>query len=101
MRVISKGTLREYWIKNPKSENSLLDWYQTTKNHWWKTPNDLKNTFHNASIINANRVVFNIKGNDFRLVVELDYEYQLVFIVWIGTHKEYDKIDVSKIKYDG
>jgi mRNA interferase HigB len=101
MRIIAKGTLKDYWLKNHKSENSLLDWYQNVKNQNWLSPNDLKGAFKNASIINANRVVFNIKGNDYRLVTEIDYEFQLVFIIWIGTHKEYDKIDVSKIEYYG
>lgn len=65
----------------------------------WKTPQDVKRTFGNASIVANNQIVFNIKGNDFRLVTELDYQFQLVFIVWIGTHREYDVIDVTKIQY--
>ena len=101
MRIIAKGTIRDYWIANPKSEHSLLDWYDTAKNCEWQSPNDVKLTYGNASIIANNRVVFNIKGNDYRLVTEIDYEFQIVFIIWIGTHKEYDKIDVSTVEYDG
>jgi mRNA interferase HigB len=101
MRIIAKGTLRDYWIKNPKSEHALLEWYQIVNIQNWKSPNELKSTFKNASIINSKRVVFNIKGNDFRLVIEIEYDFQLIFILWIGTHSDYDKIDVSKIEYNG
>jgi mRNA interferase HigB len=101
MRIIAKGTIRDYWIANPQSEHSLLDWYNIVKHCEWNTPNDVKTTFGNASIVANNRVVFNVKGNDYRLVTEIDYGFQLVFIIWIGTHKEYDKIDVSKIEYYG
>lgn len=88
-------------MANPPSEYSLLDWYDTVKKVDWQTPNDVKATYGNASIVANNRVVFNIKGNDYRLVTEIDYTFQLVFIIWIGTHAEYDKIDVTKIQYNG
>ena len=101
MRIIAKSTLRDFWILHPTSEFPLLDWYNTVKQVIWESPNDVKKTYGNASIVANDRVVFNIKGNDFRLVTELDYEFQLVFIIWIGTHKEYDKIDVTKIEYNG
>ena len=101
MRIIAKSTIRDFWLSNPLAEFPLLDWYNTTKKVTWTSPNDVKKTFGNASIVANNRVVFNIKGNDFRLVTEIDYEYQFVFIIWIGTHKEYDKIDVTTIEYNG
>lgn len=106
MRIIAKGTLRDFWLLNPPSEFPLLDWYNTVKQcnrigDRWNTPNDVKQTYGNASIVANNRVVFNIKANDYRLVTEIDYDFQLVFIIWIGTHKAYDKIDVTKIEYDG
>ena len=101
MRIIAKSTLRDFWILHPTSEFPLLDWYNTVKQVIWETPNDVKKTYGNASIVANDRVVFNIKGNDFRLITELDYEFQLVFIIWIGTHKNYDKIDVTKIEYNG
>lgn len=101
MRIIAKGTLRDFWLLNLPSEFPLLDWYNTVKQCEWNTPNDVKQTYGNASIVANDRVVFNIKGNDFRLVTEIDYDFQLVFIIWVGTHKAYDKIDVTKIEYDG
>lgn len=101
MIIISKSTIREYWLTNPKAEHSLLDWYEVVKKADWISPNDVKATFGNASIVANNRVVFNIKGNDFRLVTEINYRFKIVFIIWIGTHKEYDNIDVTKISYDG
>ena len=101
MRIIAKGTLRDFWLLNPPSEFPLLDWYNTVKQcnrigDRWNTPNDVKQTYGNASIVANDRVVFNIKANDYRLVTEIDYDFQLVFIIWIGTHKAYDKIDVTK-----
>ena len=106
MRIIAKGTLRDFWLLNPPSEFPLLDWYNTVKQcnrigDRWNTPNDVKQTYGNSSIVANDRVVFNIKANDYRLVTEIDYDFQLVFIIWIGTHKAYDKIDVTKIEYDG
>ncbi|MBK9928455.1 MAG: type II toxin-antitoxin system HigB family toxin [Saprospiraceae bacterium] len=101
MRIISKGSLRTFWKKHPDSEYALLDWHEIAKNCKWTNPNDLKSWFGNASIIGNYRVVFNIKGNTYRLVTEIDYAFQIIFIIWIGTHKEYDKIDVTTIKYNG
>ena len=99
MRIIAKSTLRDFWQTHPQAEYPLLDWYYVVKEAVWKTPQDVKKTFGNASIVANNRIVFNIKGNDFRLVAERDYRFQLVFIVWVGTHREYDAIDVAKIQY--
>ena len=81
MRIIAKSTIRNFWLIQPKAEFPLLDWYNVTKQAVWKSPNDVKKTYGNASIIANNRVVFNIKGNNFRLVTEIDYKYQLVFII--------------------
>lgn len=101
MRIIAKGTLRDYWLLNPSAEYPLLDWYDTAKKATWKSPNEVKATYGNASIVANNRVIFNIKGNDYRLVTEIDYEFGFVFVIWIGTHKEYDRIDVTTIEYNG
>jgi mRNA interferase HigB len=100
MRIIAKNTLRNFWTIYPTTEFPLLDWYKTANEIVWKSPNDVKKTYGNASIVANNRVVFNIKGNDFRLVTEIDYAYELIFFIWIGTHKEYDKIDVTTIEYN-
>lgn len=99
MRIIAKSTLRDFWLDNPTAEFPLLDWYNTTKGANWPSPNEVKKKYGNASIVANNRVVFNIKGNTYRLVTEIDYQF--VFIIWIGTHKEYNKIDVTTIDYNG
>ena len=101
MRIIAKSTIRDFWIANPLTEFPLLDWYNTVKKVEWQSPNEVKKTYGNTSIVSNNRVVFNIKGNDYRLITEIDYQYQFVFIIWVGTHKEYDRIDVSTIEYNG
>ncbi|MFN8345670.1 MAG: type II toxin-antitoxin system HigB family toxin [Spirosomataceae bacterium] len=101
MRIIAKSTLRDFWLKHPTAEYPLLDWYNTVRGANWDSPNEVKKTYGSASIVANNRVVFNIKGNTYRLVTEIDYDYQFVFIIWIGTHKEYDKIDVITIEYNG
>jgi len=99
MRVISRNTLIKFWKKYPETEQSLKAWYDEVSNASWKLPNDLKGQYRNASVISNKRVVFNIKGNRYRLIVDIEYRIGIVFIVWLGTHKEYNKIDVRKIKY--
>jgi len=93
-RIFAKSTLRQFWEKNPDSEQHLRRWFDTAMNSNWKTPNEFKQTYANASILKEGRVVFNIKGNEYRLVVKFNYEKQWIFIRFIGTHKEYDKIHV-------
>lgn len=100
MRIIAKSTLRTFWEIYPESEQPLKDWYATVKQAEWNIPNEVKNIFGNASILGNNRIIFNIKGNDFRLVTEIDYEMKFIFILWIGTHNEYDKIDAKTITYE-
>jgi|ERR1035437_805560 mRNA interferase HigB len=99
MRIIARNTLINYWKTHPDSEQPLKSWFDEIQNAFWDTPNQLKKQFRNASIITNKRVVFNIKGNSYRLVVDIEYRIGIVFIVWIGTHKEYDKINVKEIKY--
>ncbi len=96
-RIIAKSTLRKFWETHADSEQYLKTWYDTAKNMEWKTPNDIKGTYANASILKNGRVVFNIKGNSYRLVVRFNFEKQWVFIRFIGTHAEYDKIDADTI----
>ena len=96
-RIIAKRTLREFWENHADSEQYLKTWYQTAKNSNWKSPNDVKMTYINASILKNNRVVFNIKGNSYRLIVKFNYIKQWAFIRFVGTHAEYDKIDADKI----
>lgn len=99
MRIIAFRTLREFFEKPEYSDSevSLRAWYHDTKTSEWKNSNGLKKQYKNASILGDGRVVFNIKGNDYRLVVAIDYEFQVIFIRFIGTHKQYDKIDAKMI----
>ena len=99
MRIIAFRTLRKFWERSEYSDSqaSLQAWYHDAKNSDWRNSNELKQQYKNASIIGEGRVVFNIKGNTYRLVVLIEYEFQIIFIRFIGTHKEYDKIDAKII----
>lgn len=96
-RIFSKSTLRLFWEKHPETEQYLKTWFDIAQNAAWKTPADVKQVYANASILKDNRVVFNIKGNSYRLVVKINYEKQWLFIRFIGTHNEYDQIDANTI----
>ncbi len=97
MRIIAKRTLREFWATHADAEQPLLDWYDVVIVQEWVSPNDVKKTYGNASIINSNRVVFNVKGNDYRLITHIDYVFGMVFILWMGTHREYDSVNAKTI----
>ena len=97
MRVISKKILREFWEKHSDSEQQLKSWFQETSNAEWNSPNDIKIEYPSASILSNNRVIFNIKGNKYRLIVRINYDYKMAWIRFVGTHAEYDKIDANKI----
>lgn len=96
-RIIAKKTLRLYWEKHANCEQHLKTWYETVRFANWHTPNDLKKVYASASILPNNRVIFNIKGNSYRLIVKFNYKRQWAFIRFIGTHAEYDKIDAETI----
>ena len=96
-RIIAKRTLREFWDKYPDAEQSLKTWYETAKSSSWRSPKDIKNAYAAASILKNNRVVFNIKGNTYRLIVKFNFERQWAFIRFVGTHKEYDNINATEI----
>ena len=97
MRVFARRTLRDFWIIHTDSEDALKAWFSEAEASKWKSPSDIKRTYPYASILPDNRVVFNIKGNTYRLVVKINYDYGQVFIRFVGTHAEYDKIDVKTI----
>ncbi|MEJ5261453.1 MAG: type II toxin-antitoxin system HigB family toxin [Ignavibacterium sp.] len=97
MRIIAIKRLKEFWKKHPDSEQPLRAWYTETLSADWKSPNDIKNFYRTASILKNNRVVFNIKGNDYRLIVAVNYFYKVVYIRFIGTHQEYNKINAEEI----
>ena len=99
MRIIAVKTLKGYSKKKKEAEQSLFAWYEEARNATWKNHNELKVQFRNASMVGDKRVGFNIHGNKYRLIVDIEYRLQIIFIVWIGTHTEYDKIDVKKIVY--
>lgn len=99
MRIIAVKTLRDFW-ENPgyrDVEPSLRAWYAEAKKASWKGPDDIKEDYRSASVVGNNRVVFNIKGNKYRLVVAVRYEFGLVFVRFVGTHGQYDKIDARRI----
>jgi len=97
MRIISRKKLREFWEKHPDVRQPLQAWYDDIKHAEWKTPSDIKRIYRNASFIGNDRVVFNLKGNRFRVVVAIRYEHGIVFIRFVGTHQEYDNIDAAKV----
>lgn len=99
MRVIAAKTLRSYWAKEPRAEQALKSWYSEAEQASWDSPHALKQQYRNASILGGKRVVFNIHGNEFRLIVDVEYRRKLVFIVWVGTHAEYDKFDARTVAY--
>ena len=100
MRIIAVSTLRNYWVKHKSAEQPLKAWIQEAQNATWKSSAQLKAKYRNASIINSKRTVFNIKGNHHRLIVDIEYRLKIIFIVWIGTHSQYDKIDAKTVSYD-
>jgi mRNA interferase HigB len=97
MRIISRKRLREFWERHPDAQQALQAWYHDVRRATWKTPADITSVYRNASIVGNNRVVFNIRGNQYRLVVAIQYEHGIVYIRFVGTHQEYDRIDVATI----
>jgi mRNA interferase HigB len=105
MRVIARSTLAKFVASLARSRDraavkAALDaWYHEVDHAVWRSSQDIKRSYASASIVDAERVVFNIKGNSYRLVTAIDYQRQLVFIKGLGTHKEYDKIDIRTVMY--
>lgn len=97
MRVIAKRTLREFWEKNPDSSGQLRTWYHEVASSNWESPNQLKALYRSASILKGGRAVFNICGNKYRLIVAIRYEQQIVYIRFVGTHAEYDKVNAETV----
>jgi mRNA interferase HigB len=97
LRVIAKKILREFCEKHSDCEQQLKSWYQETSKAEWQNSNEIKLYYPTASIIGDNRIVFNIKGNSYRLIIKINFDYQMVWIRFIGTHSEYDKINAKTI----
>lgn len=95
--MIAIGALREYWEDHPDSRAQLQAWHQIVKNAMWRSPNEVKAQYRNASIIGGNRVVFNIAGNKYRLIVKIHYNTGIVYVRFIGTHQEYDQINAEEV----
>jgi mRNA interferase HigB len=91
VRIIARRTLREFWLRHADAEEALRAWFADTRRAHWKTPAEVRATYANASIVGNNRVVFNIRGNNYRLVVAIRYELEIVYIRFVGTHAEYDQ----------
>ncbi|MDP1651309.1 MAG: type II toxin-antitoxin system HigB family toxin [Rhodocyclaceae bacterium] len=100
MNIVAVRFLRAFWEKYPDAEQHLKSWVDEAKNATWAQPADIKAQYGNASILKNRRVVFNIKGNDYRLVVSVAYRYQAVYVKFIGTHKEYDGIDAVTVEME-
>lgn len=97
MRVIAKKTLRDFWTKHTDCEQQLKAWYQEASKANWESPKDIKLEYPTTSFLQKNRVVFNIKGNHYRLIVRVNYDYKIIWIRFIGTYAQYDKIAAIKI----
>jgi mRNA interferase HigB len=97
VRIIAKSTLREFWIKHKDCEEQFKSWYDEAEKSNWFSPNEIKQDYPSASILQDNRVVFNIKGNSYRLIVKINYKFGIVWIRFIGTHGEYDKVNAVTI----
>ena len=97
MRVIAISTLRDFWTMHRDAETPLRAWYAEASRASWRSPADIKQSHANASFLANNRVVFNIKGNDYRLVVAVHYNRGIMFVRFIGTHRQYDRIDATTV----
>jgi len=95
MRILSKGTLRKYWESHPDCKDQLLTWYKETAKTVWGNFEDIKKRHATCKIVGSNRVVFKIKGNHHRLIVKINFDQQIVWIRFIGTHSDYDKINAE------
>lgn len=98
MKVIAVSTLRSFWERHPESEHPLRAWYDEAKHASWNAPQDIREHYASASVVGRNRVVFNIKGNNYRLIVAVAYRFQAIYTKFIGTHAEYDRIDAATVE---
>lgn len=100
MRIIAVSFLKSFWQQHPDAKQPLLSWVDEVRKAHWSRPDQIKQQYRSASILKDRRVVFNIKGNDYRLVVSVAYHYQAVYIKFVGTHHEYDAIDADTVEME-
>lgn len=98
MRVIAVKTLRTFWVKHPDAEQPLLAWYDEASKATWRQPSDIKARYASASILKNRRVVFNIRGNDYRSIVAVAYRVGVVYVKFVGTHRQYDAVDAETVE---
>lgn len=98
MRVIAVSILRAFWARYPDAEQPLKAWYEEVTRATWTQPADIKAQYRSASVLKNRRVVFNIKGNDYRLIVAVAYKLQIVYVKFVGSHKEYDAVDAETVE---
>ncbi len=107
MRIIARRTLREFVERHagrgdhPALKAAIDAWFDEVKRATWRSTADVKRMYASASVISADRIVFNIKGNDYRLVIAVDFEKAIVWIKWLGSHGDYDRINVREVEHDG
>ena len=97
MRIISRKALRDFWTVHADARQMLQAWYADVKRTDWSSPADIKQVYHTASFVANNRVVFNIRGNKYRVIVAVQYQFKIVFIRFVGTHAEYDQVDATTV----
>lgn len=100
MKILVMRTIHYYTHKYPNAERALISWVNEFTKIEFNNFNEIKAVYRNASIVANNRIIFNVKGNDYRLIVSANFEQQACYVIWFGTHKEYDKIDVETIAFD-
>lgn len=100
MRIVSSRVIRDFYLRNPDSKASLTAWHDEAKNANWNSSHDIKEKYRNASFVGDKRVVFNIHGNKYRLIVAVAYRYKAIYIKFIGTHPEYDKVDAETVEME-
>ena len=98
MRVIAVSTLRAFWERHPDAEQPLKAWYEEATSSTWTQPADINAQYRSATVLKNGRVVFNIKDNDYRLIVAIAYKLQIVYVKFVGTHKEYDAVDAETVE---
>lgn len=97
MNVVTKRRLQEFWTRHPRAKVSLAAWYREVRAAQWTGPHDVRATFGSADFLADNRVIFDVGGNNYRVVVRISYRFKQVLVKFVGTHREYDDIDPAKV----